>query len=116
MSSNIVQDHSSPKPSHPIILEKYKSFQDNTEERDRSTGKEESRFDGESARVERSTEDLYTRKILEKRTLEESSSRGEIFCGKKSKVTIEDVSSVEPRNQDGENFQVEYNRNTIQIQ
>ena len=107
MSSNIVQDHSSPKPSNPIILEKYKSFQDNTEEQDRSTGKEESRFDGKSARGERSTEDLYKRKILEKRTLEESSSRGEIFCGKKSKVTIEDVSSEEPRNEEEGSFQVE---------
>jgi len=52
---------------------------------------------------ELSPEDVYKRKILEKRTSERSSSRGEIFCLKKSKLTIEDVthiaSSEEQRNE-----------------
>ena len=62
-----------------------------------------------SAREERlsSTEDAYKRKILENRTSEESSSRGEIFRGEKSKVTIEDVSSEEPRNEEEGYFQVD---------
>merc|ERR1711990_1134917 len=93
ISTEVQQVEPSPTPClvtwGRLTITKTPVFRDNTEERDRSTGKEESRFDGKSARGERSTEDLYKRKILEKRTLEESLSRGEIFCGKKSKVTIE---------------------------
>ena len=51
---------------------------------------------------------------MEKKRTEESSSRGEMFHGKK--VTIEDVTSEEPRNQDCHDFQVEFNRNKIQMQ
>jgi len=111
ISTEVQQVEPSPTPClvtwGRLTITKTPVFRDNTEEQDRSTGKEESRFDGKSARGERSTEDLYKRKILEKRTLEESSSRGEIFCGKKSKVTIEDVSSEEPRNVEEDFFQVE---------
>ena len=90
-----------------------KGFQDNTTtEADRFRGTEESRPHGKSEKL--SSEDLYKRKFLEKKRTEESSSRGEIFDGKK--VTIEDVTSEEPTNQDCHDFQVEFNRNKIQMQ
>merc|ERR1719500_1535667 len=84
-----------------LTITKTPVFRDNSEP-DRSTE------DAFKARKERSsTEDAYKRRILEKHTSEESSSRGEIFGGEKSKVTIEDVSSEEPRNEDEGSFQME---------
>jgi len=84
-------------------------FQDNTEP-DRITEKDESKSGKPVKKEEASsiTGDVYKRKVLEENRMEESSSRGEIFCGQKSKVTIEDVSSSEdPRKQENEYFQVE---------
>ena len=89
-----------------------KGFQDNTTEADRFRETEESSPHGKSEKS--SSKDLYKRKFLEKKRTEESSSRGEMFHGKK--VTIEDVSSEEPRNQDCHDFQVEFNRNKIHMQ
>merc|ERR1719500_1029129 len=101
----IVHGDSSPTPClvtwGRLTITKTPVFRDNSEP-DRATE------DVFKARKERSsTEDAYKRKILEKHISEESSSRGEIFGGEKSKVTIEDVSSEEPRNEEEGSFQVE---------
>ena len=84
--------------SHHLRKKRLIRFQDNTEP-DRITAKDESKV-GKSVK-----EDVYKRTVLEKHR-EESSSRGEIFCGQKSKVTIEDVSSEDPRRQENDYFQV----------
>ena len=93
-------------------------FQDNTEP-DGFTEKDESKSGKPVQKEEDSfTGDVYKRKVLEEKRMEESSSRGEIFCGQKSEVTIEDprkqksevtiedVSCEDPRNQPNNYFQV----------
>jgi len=99
----MVHGDSSPTPClvtwGRLTITKTPVYRDNTEP-DRITAKDESKV-GKSVK-----EDVYKRTVLEKHR-EESSSRGEIFCGQKSKVTIEDVSSEDPRRQENDYFQVE---------